>query len=299
MLSLESTSSRMSHLARQEIYFGRQFTLDETLRAIEARHGRRTCSASLVDLFRDGALVATVARDLKHGRYRRTVGTWTEGRTHTSCMITRYTHPEMGAIWSDGAATTRGSRSSWPRPTPWRRPASCRSSDARDFASARGFDIARIEEIEQTTQHDVIAFTTAVAENVGRRGALAALRAHVVGRHRHGARAADARRPAICSSKTSTGWPRRSAPCRRASAHADDRQHARRARGADDVRRQARALVRRDSARDIERVRRARATISVGKLSGAVGIFAHLPIRRLKPTSAAAWVSSRRPSRPR
>src|SRR4030095_6814281 len=30
MLNLESTSSRMSHLARQEIYFDRQFSLDET-----------------------------------------------------------------------------------------------------------------------------------------------------------------------------------------------------------------------------------------------------------------------------
>jgi len=36
MLSLESTSSRMSNLARQEIYFGRFFTLDEILASIEA-----------------------------------------------------------------------------------------------------------------------------------------------------------------------------------------------------------------------------------------------------------------------
>jgi predicted Zn-dependent peptidase len=36
MLSLESTSSRMSHLARQEIYFDQPFTLDETLAGIEA-----------------------------------------------------------------------------------------------------------------------------------------------------------------------------------------------------------------------------------------------------------------------
>jgi predicted Zn-dependent peptidase len=36
MLSLESTSSRMSNLARQEIYFDRQFSLDETLEGIEA-----------------------------------------------------------------------------------------------------------------------------------------------------------------------------------------------------------------------------------------------------------------------
>ena len=36
MLSLENTGSRMSHLARQEIYFGRQFGLDELLAGIEA-----------------------------------------------------------------------------------------------------------------------------------------------------------------------------------------------------------------------------------------------------------------------
>jgi predicted Zn-dependent peptidase len=35
MLALESTSSRMSNLARQEIYFGRQRSLGETLRGIE------------------------------------------------------------------------------------------------------------------------------------------------------------------------------------------------------------------------------------------------------------------------
>jgi predicted Zn-dependent peptidase len=36
MLSLENTGSRMSYLARQEIYFGRTFGLDETLAQIEA-----------------------------------------------------------------------------------------------------------------------------------------------------------------------------------------------------------------------------------------------------------------------
>ena len=38
---------------------------------------------------------------------------------------------------------------------------------ARDIRERGAFDVARIEEIEQTTQHDVIAFTTAVAEHVG------------------------------------------------------------------------------------------------------------------------------------
>jgi predicted Zn-dependent peptidase len=35
MLSLENTGSRMSHLARQEIYYGRQMGMDETLSRIE------------------------------------------------------------------------------------------------------------------------------------------------------------------------------------------------------------------------------------------------------------------------
>jgi len=36
MLSLESTTSRMSNLARQELYFGRFYSLDEILASIEA-----------------------------------------------------------------------------------------------------------------------------------------------------------------------------------------------------------------------------------------------------------------------
>src|SRR5438094_6668601 len=38
---------------------------------------------------------------------------------------------------------------------------------ARDIRARAAFNIERIEEIEEVTQHDVIAFTTAVAEHVG------------------------------------------------------------------------------------------------------------------------------------
>src|SRR5688500_19352072 len=38
---------------------------------------------------------------------------------------------------------------------------------AKELADKAAFDIARIDEIEKVTQHDVIAFTTAVAEKVG------------------------------------------------------------------------------------------------------------------------------------
>ena len=59
MLNLESTSSRMSHLARQEIYFERQFGLDETLEGVE-RVTVDDIQRVARDLFADGALAATV-----------------------------------------------------------------------------------------------------------------------------------------------------------------------------------------------------------------------------------------------
>jgi predicted Zn-dependent peptidase len=59
MLSLENTASRMSHLARQEIYFDRQFGLDETLIGIE-RVTTEDVQRVAQDLFRNGSLAATV-----------------------------------------------------------------------------------------------------------------------------------------------------------------------------------------------------------------------------------------------
>jgi predicted Zn-dependent peptidase len=59
MLNLESTSSRMSHLARQEIYFDRHFGLDETLEGVE-RVSTEDVLRVARDLLRDGALAATV-----------------------------------------------------------------------------------------------------------------------------------------------------------------------------------------------------------------------------------------------
>src|SRR6185295_8162725 len=82
-------------------------------------------------------------------------------------MVLRYTHKEMGAIWSEtrryetwlevelAATDTLAEMGVVP------------IADARILREKAAFDVARIEEIEQTTQHDVIAFTTAVAERVG------------------------------------------------------------------------------------------------------------------------------------
>jgi predicted Zn-dependent peptidase len=76
MLNLESTSSRMSHLARQEIYFDRQYGLDETLEGVE-RVTTGDVQRVARDLFADGALGATVlgaVNGLKISRERLALG---------------------------------------------------------------------------------------------------------------------------------------------------------------------------------------------------------------------------------
>ena len=168
MLSLENTASRMSHLARQEIYFDRQFGLDETLAGHRARDRRTTCSAWPRICSRTARWRATVLGAV-NGLEIPTRATATWLRCLGSTMIPRYTHPEMGAHLERPAplrnlaarsrlAAAEAMAARRHRAAPRRRATSAR--EAR-------FDIARIEEIEQITQHDVIAFTTAVAEHVG------------------------------------------------------------------------------------------------------------------------------------
>ncbi len=67
MLSLESTVSRMSNLARQEIYFGRQFNLGEMIRRIEEVTPESIHRVAW-RLFRDGQIAAAAVGRL--GRLR-------------------------------------------------------------------------------------------------------------------------------------------------------------------------------------------------------------------------------------
>ena len=71
MLALESTSSRMSNLARQHMYFGRQFTLREILRGIEAVSIEEV-HALARDLFRDTPVALAAVGAL--GRFRMSPG---------------------------------------------------------------------------------------------------------------------------------------------------------------------------------------------------------------------------------
>ena len=85
-------------------------------------------------------------------------------------MIRRYTLPEMGTIWSDEARFEHMLRVelavSRAQARRGRVPA-----DALSAIEARAqVDVGRIEELERTTDHDVIAFVSQVAESVGPEG---------------------------------------------------------------------------------------------------------------------------------
>jgi adenylosuccinate lyase len=82
-------------------------------------------------------------------------------------MIARYTHPEMGRIWSEQRKYETWLQVELAAADAMAEAGLIPPQAARDLRAGAAFDIARIEDIEKTTQHDVIAFTTAVAENVG------------------------------------------------------------------------------------------------------------------------------------
>jgi len=85
-------------------------------------------------------------------------------------LIPRYTRPEMGAVWSD-----------WNKFQQWLEVELAASETLADLGVVpaedavllrrhAAFDVPRIFEIEKQTRHDVIAFTTAVAESMAAAG---------------------------------------------------------------------------------------------------------------------------------
>src|SRR5688572_33249481 len=191
-------------------------------------------------------------------------------------MIARYTNPEMGAIWSDqrryetwldvelAAADAMAETGVIP------------AEAARELRERAGFDVARIEEIEQVTQHDVIAFTTAVAEHVGpaARWLHFGLTSSDVLDTAQALQMRDAcdlilkGLDALMQAVRARAEEHRRTPMigRTHGVHAEPMTFGLKL-----------ALWFAELSRDVARVRRAREVIAVGQLSGAVGTFAHLP----------------------
>jgi adenylosuccinate lyase len=190
-------------------------------------------------------------------------------------MIQRYTHPEMGAIWSDqrryetwlevelAATDAMAEAGLVPREA------------AAELRAKAAFDPKRIEEIEAVTQHDVIAFTTAVAEKVG-----------PAARYLHfGLTSSDVIDTAqalqmreacglivrnisvLMEAVRERADEHRMTPMigRTHGVHAEPMTFGLKL-----------ALWYAELRRDLDRLLRARDVVSVGKISGAVGTFAHL-----------------------
>jgi adenylosuccinate lyase len=147
---------------------------------------------------------------------------------------------------------------------------------ARDIRERGGFEVARIEEIEKETQHDVIAFTTAVAEKVGPSARwlhFGMTSSDVIDtaqalQMREACDLILADLEALSDAIRERAFEHRRTPMigRTHGVHAEPITLGLKL-----------ALWYAETARSIARIRQARATISVGKLSGAVGTFAHLP----------------------
>ena len=82
-------------------------------------------------------------------------------------MIARYTRPEMGRIWSDENKFRMWLRVEVAATETLAETGMVPQSAAKAIRERGDFDLSRIQELEAEVKHDVIAFTTAVAEKVG------------------------------------------------------------------------------------------------------------------------------------
>jgi adenylosuccinate lyase len=191
-------------------------------------------------------------------------------------MIPRYSRPEMARLWSDenrfatwleveiAATEVLVARGVVPQ-----------EALAAIKAKAR-FDVARIEEIEKEVQHDVIAFVSCVAENVGPEGRWL----------HYGLTSSDVVDTALailmrdaCDLVRADLLDLMEAVRERALRH----KHAPMIGRTHGVHAEPMtfglkmALWHAELQRQLARLDRARANIAFGKLSGAVGTFSHLP----------------------
>ncbi len=191
-------------------------------------------------------------------------------------MIERYTHPEMGRIWRDQHKYETWLQVEVAAAEAMARAGIIPADAAKDIKDRGAFDIARIEQIEQVTQHDVIAFTTAVADHVGpsARWLHFGLTSSDVLDTAQALQMRDA-----CDLLLKDLEALQEAVRRRAEEHRRTpmigRTHGVHAEPMTFGLKLA--LWYAELSRDVERITRARRLVSVGQLSGAVGTFAHLP----------------------
>jgi len=82
-------------------------------------------------------------------------------------VIERYSTPEMTSVWTDEARMAAWLQVELAVCEAWARVGRIPGDALAEIKAKAAFDVDRVCEIEQTTQHDVIAFVSCVAENVG------------------------------------------------------------------------------------------------------------------------------------
>ncbi|MGW8271868.1 MAG: adenylosuccinate lyase [Thermodesulfovibrionales bacterium] len=216
-------------------------------------------------------------------------------------MIERYTRPRMGTIWTLETKYRKWLEVEIAACEAWAEMGEIPQRALKNIKEKASFDMKRIDEIERTVKHDVIAFLTSVAEHVGpdsrfiHKGltssdvvdtAMALLM-------REAADIITRDIKDIMKILREKAFLFRSMPCigRSHGIHAEPMVFGLKF-----------ALWHEDMARNLHRLRAARQSINTGKLSGAVGTFSNIPPRieelvckklRLSPERVATQVVQR------
>jgi adenylosuccinate lyase len=216
-------------------------------------------------------------------------------------MIPRYTVPEMAAVWSDEARFRHWLEVEVLAVEAWASLGAVPPEDARAVRERASFTIERVRELEEVTRHDVAAFVQCVAESVGPAGrwihfGLTSSDVLDTGFALQLRQAADlllARVERLLGTVKRLALEHRDTVMagRTHGVHAEPTSFGHKL-----------ALWAFELDRDRERLRQAREAVSVGKVSGAVGTYAHLDPRveehvcgelGLRPAEASSQVVSR------
>ncbi|MEK6672894.1 MAG: adenylosuccinate lyase [Nitrospirota bacterium] len=191
-------------------------------------------------------------------------------------MIARYTRPEMGSIWTPENRYAKWLDVEIAVCEAWAERGDIPKKAVAAIKKNARFDVERIDEIESTVRHDVIAFLTAVAENVGPESrfihkgltssdvvdtALALLM-------REASNIISSDIKGLMSVLKKQALRYKETPCigRSHGVHAEPMTFGLKF-----------ALWYEEMKRNLVRIKRAREVISIGKLSGAVGTFSNIP----------------------
>src|SRR2546421_935783 len=190
-------------------------------------------------------------------------------------MISRYTLPEMGALWSEATKFQKWLDVEMAVCEVHAEMGVIPREALEEIKTKAKFSVERINEIEKTTDHDVIAFTTNLAENIGPASRFV----------HYGLTSSDVVDTAnalllreACDILLAKVDPLLEVLKRRAFEFKDTPQIGR----THGIHAEPTsfglvwALWFDEMRRNRERLRRAREAVAVGKLSGAVGSFAHL-----------------------